>query len=104
MKKPFTEEKYFCDICEKPRSSQCLACGKDLCREHTVEFGVRLQGDHYAGFQANLCPTDAASLLPILEGLIGKSAAREGSDWLATGHNPEFNEAKLEAVVQFLKH
>ena len=103
MKKPVTEERDFCDICEKPRHGQCLVCGQDLCDEHTVELRVRLCGDHYPGFLANLCPTDGAPLLPILEKLKGKSAAREGSDWLATGHNPQFNEAKLEAIVKFLK-
>ncbi len=104
MRRFIREERSFCDICEKPRRSQCLMCGQDLCDEHTVDFTVRLEGEHSTtGFLAYLCPTHAAPLLPFLKDLVGKSAAKGGSDWLATGHNPQFNEARLEAIVKYLE-
>jgi len=105
MKKVIGEERAFCDICEEPRYNQCLVCGQDLCDDHSVELKVRLCGDKSfsSGFEAYLCPAHALPLLKFLKELEGKSVASRGDDWLATGHNPQFNEVRLTEILDFLK-
>lgn len=97
MKKPITETKTFCDFCEEPAYEECLVCGKDLCRDHRVVLRVYLDRED-KGFRAPLCSDDARPLAPFLEQLTGKSTT-----WEKVGHNPEFNEARLAEILEFLK-
>ncbi len=96
MKKPVTEDRVFCDLCNEPGYTQCMVCGKDLCSKHRVELIVHLDRQDRA-FRASLCPTDALPLRPFLESLLGKSKS-----WEKAGQNPEFSEARLGEIVMFL--
>ena len=96
-KRDVTETKTFCDFCEEPGYCQCLICEKDLCSHHRLELLIYLDRQDRA-FRASLCPVDGNILLPILNSFQGKS-----DTWQKAGHNPEFNEARLAEVIEFLK-
>jgi len=97
MKKAITEERRFCDFCEEPAYEECLVCGKDLCRDHRLVLRVYLDRED-KGLRAPLCPKDTEPLLPFLDSLKGKSTS-----WEKVGHNPEFNEARLGEILNFLR-
>lgn len=97
MKKPVTEERVFCDYCEEPGYTKCLMCDKDLCSKHRLELVIYVDRQDRC-FRASMCLVDAQPLLPILEIFQGRS-----TDWRKAGHNPEFNEARLEEILNFLK-
>ena len=96
MKKDVTETRTFCDYCEQLGYTECMVCEKDLCHEHRVELVVYLDRQDRA-FRASLCPEDAVPLGVVLKMLQGKSTS-----WKKAGHNPEFNEARLIEIIQFL--
>ena len=96
MKKQIIEEKVFCDFCEREAHVKCLVCGKDLCSSHMLTLvvrGISPRGD----FQVYLGPEDAKPLLPVLKSYHGKSA------WENSGHNAEFNEARLNEIIGLLE-
>lgn len=97
MKKDITETRTFCDFCGEPAYEQCLICGKDLCRDHRLVLRAYLNRED-KGFRAALCPEDAKPLMPILEDFKGRSAT-----WEKAADNPEFNEARLVEILDFLK-
>jgi len=97
MKKDVTETKVFCDYCEEPGYTKCLMCDKDLCPNHRLELLIYLERQNYP-FRASLCPVDAQPLLPLLESWKAKSTT-----WEKAGQNPEFNEARLAEILDFLK-
>ena len=96
MKKPITEDRTFCDICEEPGYTECMVCDKDLCSKHRLELVIYLDFQDQS-FRASLCPEDALPLRPFLEKLAGRSLTARRA-----GHNPEFNEARLADILQFI--
>jgi len=98
MKKDVTESRRFCDFCkdEEPAYDECLLCNKDLCRDHRVGLIIFLSTD-VGSFRASLCPDCAKPLRPILEGFRGKTTTERQA-----GQNPEFNEARLAEILEFL--
>lgn len=98
MKKPVTETRIFCDEegCDELAYTQCLLCGKDLCRYHRIEVVIYLDRQDWC-FRASLCRDDAQPFLPFLKSLKGKSATERQA-----GQNPEFNEARLVDIIRFL--
>ncbi len=97
MKKPVVEERTFCDFCEELGYTECLLCEKDLCSKHRLEVVIYLDRQDYP-FRASLCPADGNILLPILNKFQGKSTS-----WQKVGQSPEFNEARLGEILEFLK-
>ena len=97
MKKDVTETREFCDFCEEPAGDQCLVCRKDLCRKHRLVLEMYLERRDQV-FRAALCLDDGLPLLPILNVFLGK-----GTTWEQAGHNPEFNEARLREIREFLQ-
>lgn len=96
MKKDVTEPRTFCDFCEEPAYEECLICGKDLCRDHRLVLRVYLDRED-KGFRVALCQDDAQPLVPFFKNLRGKSIT-----WDRVGQNPEFNEARLKEIMDFL--
>jgi len=97
VKKDVTEPRTFCDYCEEPAYTQCLVCGKDLCSKHRLELVIYLNRQDQC-FRASLCREDAQPLLPILE-----SYQQKSDTWRKAGHNPEFNEARLAEMLDFMR-
>jgi hypothetical protein len=64
--------------------------------EHHLDLSIILHRLDWH-FLARLCPTDSQPLRPFLETLKGKSTS-----WEKVGHNPEFNEARLADILEFL--
>ena len=96
-KKPVTEERTFCDFCDEPAHTECMLCDKDLCQAHRVEVVVFLSDPSHC-FRASLCHQDALSVEPFLFECKNKSLT-----WQRAGQNPEFNEARLKEVLDFIK-
>ena len=96
-KKPVTEERTFCDFCDQPGHTECMLCDKDLCSQHRVEVVVYLNDQSHC-FRAALCRRDARWIEPFLKQCQNKSLS-----WHRAGHNPEFNEARLKELLEFVK-
>jgi len=74
-----------------------MLCKKDVCSRHRVSVVVYL-GDQSRCFRASLCSRDARWIEPFLEECRGKSET-----WQQAGHNPDFNEARLAEILEFIK-
>jgi len=96
MKRDVTETRVFCDFCEEPGYTKCLVCNKDLCPKHRLELVIYLKHQDWP-FRASLCIEDAIPLRPVLISFKSLSTS-----WEKAGHNPEFNEARLAEILEFL--
>ncbi len=100
MKKKVSETRTFCDFCDEGKEQEahkrCLVCDRDICDDHTLDLDVRV-AHQSPGFSAHLCPVDALPLEPALTKL-----AEAKGDWGSIGHNPEYNQARLKEIRNFL--
>ncbi len=90
-----------CDFCEHDQvaNHQCLGCGKDICREHTLTTEFQIAGgQRKPGFSAYFCPICSQMFKPVLVAI----SLSKGS-WAQIGYNPEFNHARLKEILAFIK-